>query len=184
MRAAGGSMCSIKKAISGACAGVPASRRSLVTAKSEISSGASSGPKASVKVASGGKLKEATKPRRLATSARIWPDGFVRPALYDENTPIPRCEAYPTSYFTGSFPWLLSAERQRIPMSDLDDAKPAGNGLASSSCRSIAGKGAQDGDDMLAGFVQWLPIAARRRLAHSLNTYIARQALGQQAMDE
>ncbi|KAJ1767528.1 hypothetical protein LPJ74_005308, partial [Coemansia sp. RSA 1843] len=34
--------------------------------------------------------KGATKKRRFVTSARILPDGFVRPALYDEGTPIPR----------------------------------------------------------------------------------------------
>ncbi|KAJ1846122.1 hypothetical protein LPJ73_004630, partial [Coemansia sp. RSA 2703] len=100
------------------------------------------------------------------------------------DTPIPRCEAYPTSYFTGSFPWLLSAERQRIPMSDLEDTKPTSGNMATSNCKSVDAKRARDGDAVLARFAQWLPIAVRRRLAHTLNTYIARQALGQQAMDE
>ncbi|KAJ1718181.1 hypothetical protein LPJ61_006773, partial [Coemansia biformis] len=64
--------------------------------------------------------KAAASPRPLATSAQILPDGYVRPALYDENTPIPRCEAHPFTYHMGNFPWLLSAERQRVPMDDMD----------------------------------------------------------------
>ncbi|KAJ2780310.1 hypothetical protein GGI15_003582, partial [Coemansia interrupta] len=86
-------------------------------------------------------------------------------ALYSE-TAIRRDFGYPIEYHAGSFPWLLSAERQRIPVNDL------------------AAHAGADGNARLRGFVQWLPIAARRRLAHSLNTYIARQALGPQAMDE
>ncbi|KAJ2389094.1 hypothetical protein GGI05_003601, partial [Coemansia sp. RSA 2603] len=81
-------------------------------------------------------------------------------------TEIRRDFGYPIEYHAGSFPWLLSAERQRIPVNDL------------------AAHTNVDGNARLRGFVQWLPIAARRRLAHTLNTYIARQALGQQAMDE
>ncbi|KAJ1720596.1 hypothetical protein LPJ53_004801, partial [Coemansia erecta] len=86
-------------------------------------------------------------------------------AIYSE-TAIRREFGYPIEYHAGSFPWLLSAERQRVPVNDL------------------AAHADADGNARLRGFVQWLPIAARRRLAHSLNTYIARQALGQQAMDE
>ncbi|KAJ1937668.1 hypothetical protein GGF37_005110, partial [Kickxella alabastrina] len=62
------------------------------------------------------------------------------------------------------FPWLLSAERQRVPMCDLETTGAA----AGSSGSSI---------------VKWLPLAARRRLAHALNLRIAERALGLHAMD-
>ncbi|KAJ2793093.1 hypothetical protein H4R21_006032, partial [Coemansia helicoidea] len=112
--------------------------------------------------AAGSTLKAATRLRPLATSAHVLPDGYVRPALYDERTPIPRCEAYPSVHHAESFPWLLSAERQRVPMDDLD-------ALAEGSRTGAA--------------EQLVPLAARRRLAHALNMRIARSALGAAAMD-
>ncbi|KAJ2715289.1 hypothetical protein H4R19_001286, partial [Coemansia spiralis] len=112
--------------------------------------------------AAGGTLKAAACPRPLATSARVLPDGYIRPALYDEKTPIPRCGAYSYTHHAGTFPWLLSAERQRVPMDDLD----------------VHAGGASAGPAE-----QLLPLAARRRLAHTLNMHIARGALGAAAMD-
>ncbi|KAJ2674512.1 hypothetical protein IWW42_001682 [Coemansia sp. RSA 1085] len=70
---------------------------------------------------------------------------------------------YPAKYHGGSFPWLLSAERQRTPMEDLD-------AHAQSNCA-------------MAAAVQLMPLAARRRLAHSLNMRIAQAALGTSAID-
>ncbi|KAJ2720880.1 hypothetical protein GGI07_004325 [Coemansia sp. Benny D115] len=72
---------------------------------------------------------------------------------------------YPVAYHAGSFPWLLSAERQRTPIDDQDThhvqlAEPLGTVL------------------------QMLPMPMRRSLAHSLNLRIAQQALGMRALDE
>ncbi|KAJ1795776.1 hypothetical protein LPJ59_004152, partial [Coemansia sp. RSA 2399] len=103
--------------------------------------------------------KGAVKKRRFVTSARILPDGFVRPALYDEDTPIPRCESYPpTTYYMELFPWLLSAQRQRTPIDDLDGTTDTGT---NSSCLASAA-------------MHILPLPARRSLAQTLNLQIAR----------
>ncbi|KAJ1866424.1 hypothetical protein LPJ78_001889, partial [Coemansia sp. RSA 989] len=88
--------------------------RTLTTKKSDAAVVKSQASKAATSTLKSGKA------RRLVTSAQILPEGYVKPALYDENTPIPRCEAYPSTYHMGSFPWLLSAERQRTPMEDLE----------------------------------------------------------------
>ncbi|KAJ2537932.1 hypothetical protein EV175_006575, partial [Coemansia sp. RSA 1933] len=113
--------------------------------------------------------KSAVKKRRFVTSARILPDGFVRPALYDQETPIPRCESYPPmTYYMEVFPWLLSAQRQRTPMDDLDGTTDAGT---NSACLASAA-------------MRCLPVAARRSLAQTLNVHIARSALGQRALDD
>ncbi|KAJ2659150.1 hypothetical protein IWW48_003683, partial [Coemansia sp. RSA 1200] len=94
--------------------------------------------------------KSAVKKRRFVTSARILPDGFVRPALYDEDTPIPRCESYPpTTHFMEVFPWLLSAQRQRTPMDDLGGTTDVGT---NAPCLASAA-------------MRFLPLSARRSLA-------------------
>ncbi|KAJ2158506.1 hypothetical protein GGF46_003720 [Coemansia sp. RSA 552] len=121
-------------------------------------------------------LKAAANPRALVTSAQILPDGFVKPALYDENTPIPRCEAYPSTYHMGSFPWLLSAERQRTPVADLD--APAALHSDGSQPQRVGT------DSAISAASQLLPRAARHRLAHALNMRIARAALGPAAVDD
>ncbi|KAJ2629908.1 hypothetical protein H4R22_003041 [Coemansia sp. RSA 1290] len=131
--------------------------RTLTTKKSDAAVVKSQASKAATSTLKSGKA------RRLVTSAQILPEGYVKPALYDENTPIPRCEAYPSTYHMGSFPWLLSAERQRTPMEDLD-------AHAQSNCA-------------MAAAVQLMPLAARRRLAHTLNMRIAQAALGASAID-
>ncbi|KAJ2848075.1 hypothetical protein IWW36_003509, partial [Coemansia brasiliensis] len=76
---------------------------------------------------------------------------------------------YPAKYHGGSFPWLLSAERQRIPMEDLE-AHAAVHEEGPSNCA-------------MAVAVQLMPLVARRRLAHTLNMRIAQAALGASAMD-
>ncbi|KAJ2538806.1 hypothetical protein EV175_006418, partial [Coemansia sp. RSA 1933] len=43
---------------------------------------------------------------------------------------IRRDFGYPEKYHAGSFPWLLSAERQRTPMDDLDGTTDAGTNSA------------------------------------------------------
>ncbi|KAJ2158504.1 hypothetical protein GGF46_003718 [Coemansia sp. RSA 552] len=73
---------------------------------------------------------------------------------------------YPAKYHAGSFPWLLSAERQRTPVEDFG---------------SHAGNIHQPAVDIAA---QFLPQAARQRLAHALNMRIARAALGPAAVDD
>ncbi|KAJ2700729.1 hypothetical protein FB645_004903, partial [Coemansia sp. IMI 203386] len=157
--------------------------RSLVTTKSEMTSSSvaknASRPVQASKPSNAGELKQAAKPRRLATSARVWPDGFVKPALYDEHTPIPRCEAYPTSYHMGLFPWLLSAERQRIPMSDLEASKSSGSSSLMSHDRQTF---SVKGSEFMSAAAQWLPLSARRHLAHKLNMHMARRVLGDQAI--
>ncbi|KAJ1647908.1 hypothetical protein LPJ64_000794, partial [Coemansia asiatica] len=148
-------------------------------ASSSVAKNASS-PVQAAKPANASKLKQATKPRRLATSARVWPDGFVKPALYDEDTPIPRCETYPTSYHMGLFPWLLSAERQRIPMEDLEVSTgcQSNESLVNEDHQTIAARS----NGFMAAAAQWLPLSARRRLAHKLNMHIARRVLGDHAI--
>ncbi|KAJ1956799.1 hypothetical protein GGI12_005209, partial [Dipsacomyces acuminosporus] len=121
-------------------------------------------------------------PRRLATSARILPDGFVRPALYDEHTPIPRCESYPTTYHASFFPWLLSAERQRIPYDDLQGLR-AGTGSYTNSSSSSSSH-SYSSSTVLEAVAGCLPRSVRRYLAHSLNMHIAARALGSQAIED
>ncbi|KAJ2719948.1 hypothetical protein GGI07_004913 [Coemansia sp. Benny D115] len=178
-------------------AAVPAASRLLTTTKGDVTNAriaiaaSSTNPPRPVQPigtsrpaanSKGNKLKEATKPRRLATSARILPDGFVKPALYDENTPIPRCESYPTSYHMVLFPWLLSAERQRTPMQDLNSSVVNSTSEQSVDKNSRCADASQPG--LLGLVVQMLPMPMRRSLAHSLNLRIAQQALGMRALDE
>ncbi|KAJ2266666.1 hypothetical protein EV176_005519 [Coemansia sp. RSA 451] len=115
------------------------------------------------------------KQRRLVTSAQVLPDGYVKPALYDEHTPIPRCEAYPSTYHMGSFPWLLSAERQRTPMEDLEPAAVHSEDFALQRTNAA--------DSAVSAAAGLLPLAARRHLAHALNMRIAQTALGSAAVD-
>ncbi|KAJ1953396.1 hypothetical protein EC988_003019 [Linderina pennispora] len=70
--------------------------------------------------------------------------------------PIALSDPYPAVYHAGSFPWLLSAERQRIPLDPL----------------ATGGREAS------------LPMAARRYLSRALNRQIALAALGAQAMED
>ncbi|PIA16681.1 hypothetical protein COEREDRAFT_86767 [Coemansia reversa NRRL 1564] len=92
-----------------------------------------------------------------------------------EAAKIRRDFGYPAKYHAGSFPWLLSAERQRIPMEDLDAS-------ILSAVNSVQ-HGASFGDRIVGASTQFFPLAARRRLAHTLNMRIARAALGTAAMD-
>ncbi|KAJ2236610.1 hypothetical protein IWW45_001662 [Coemansia sp. RSA 485] len=77
-------------------------------------------------------------------------------------TTIRREFGYPIEYHAGSFPWLLSAERQRVPLDDLSMHT--------------------DNSELLNTAAQWLPLSARRRLAHKLNMHMARRVLGDQAI--
>ncbi|KAJ2079572.1 hypothetical protein H4R24_003690 [Coemansia sp. RSA 988] len=88
---------------------------------------------------------------------------------------IRRDFGYPAKYHVGSFPWLLSAERQRTPMEDLD--------TNSSSAADSDEHDVGFGDGVVNASTQLLPLAARKSLAHSLNMRIARAALGTAAMD-
>ncbi|KAJ1888005.1 hypothetical protein LPJ66_008797, partial [Kickxella alabastrina] len=83
--------------------------------------------------------------------------------LYGTETAIRQDFGYPAEYHAGSFPWLLSAERQRVPVDDL--------------CTHASDPG------LLTTTIQWLPLAARRKLAHTLNLRIAERTLGSHAMD-
>ncbi|KAJ2609521.1 hypothetical protein H4S08_004009, partial [Coemansia sp. RSA 1365] len=65
-------------------ANVGATSRSLTTKKSDVSV-----TKGQLAAKATGSIKASAKSRPLATSAQILPDGFVKPALYDESTPIP-----------------------------------------------------------------------------------------------
>ncbi|KAI9506209.1 hypothetical protein GGI26_000399 [Coemansia sp. RSA 1358] len=80
---------------------------------------------------------------------------------------IRRDFGYPAKYHAGSFPWLLSAERQRIPVDDLDDTP--------TTCT---------GSSLTTAAMRCLPLPARRHIAHTLNLRIARAALGQHAIDD
>ncbi|KAJ2362036.1 hypothetical protein H4S02_006883 [Coemansia sp. RSA 2611] len=88
---------------------------------------------------------------------------------------IRRDFGYPAKYHAGSFPWLLSAERQRTPMEDLETSAL----LHAEDIQQDAGAG----DGTVSAATQLLPLAARRQLAYSLNMRIARAALGTSAMD-
>ncbi|KAI8324263.1 hypothetical protein GQ54DRAFT_309359, partial [Martensiomyces pterosporus] len=127
----------------------------------------------------------AANPRRLVTSARILPDGFVRPALYDEHTPIPRCESCPTTYHAGLFPWLLSAERQRIPYDDLELQRAAAcTNAALAPVPSLSSHPRGVDGVFLENAAGCLPSPVRRYLAHLLNMHIATRALGPQAVQD
>ncbi|KAJ1823215.1 hypothetical protein H4S02_007841 [Coemansia sp. RSA 2611] len=89
----------------------------------------------------------------------------------------PQHEAYPATYHMGLFPWLLSAERQRIPADDLEvHAASAQDEHWKRAC--IGGGGAAE------KVLRYAPLPVRRRLAHELNMHIARAALGSQAIDD
>ncbi|KAJ2212501.1 hypothetical protein EV179_004617 [Coemansia sp. RSA 487] len=81
---------------------------------------------------------------------------------------IRRDFGYPVKYHVGSFPWLLSAERQRTPMDDLDGTTDTGT---NASCLASAA-------------MRCLPLSTRHGLAQTLNLHIARSALGQRALDD
>ncbi|KAJ2712774.1 hypothetical protein H4R19_002582 [Coemansia spiralis] len=98
----------------------------------------------------------------LSTSCPAHPSAARATQAIRTESDIRREFGYPVKYHAGSFPWLLSAERQRVPMDDLD----------------VHAGGASAGPAE-----QLLPLAARRRLAHTLNMHIARGALGAAAMD-
>ncbi|KAJ2887363.1 hypothetical protein IWW38_005157, partial [Coemansia aciculifera] len=77
----------------------------------------------------------------------------------------------------GLFPWLLSAERQRVPADDLDvhaSAVPEDESHWASVCT---------GSGLVNHVLHFAPLPVRRRLAHELNMRIARTALGGSAMD-
>ncbi|KAJ2492497.1 hypothetical protein IWW37_001402 [Coemansia sp. RSA 2050] len=77
----------------------------------------------------------------------------------------------------GLFPWLLSAERQRIPADDLEvHAASAHDEHWKRAC--VGGGGAVE------KILRYAPLPVRRRLAHGLNMHIARAALGTQAIDD
>lgn len=129
------------------------------------------------------------KPRRLVTSARILPDGYIKPALYDENTPIPRCESCSAStYHTGVFPWLLSAERQRVPLDDLQNLSVIKSSTTSAAESCDHQQNVSYNDNLVSAVTgaaaQLVPLAGRRQLAHMLNMRIARGALGEQALED
>ncbi|KAJ1746116.1 hypothetical protein LPJ58_005829 [Coemansia sp. RSA 1591] len=88
---------------------------------------------------------------------------------------IRRDFGYPAKYHGGSFPWLLSAERQRTPMEDLETSAL----LHAKDIRQNAGIG----DGAVSAAVGVLPLLARRTLAYTLNMRVARAALGAAAMD-
>ncbi|KAJ1931031.1 hypothetical protein EC988_009926, partial [Linderina pennispora] len=147
-----------------------ASRRGIATNPNDTRSGP---PKASA----------LSKSRRLVTSARILPGGFERPALYDCHTKIPRCEPYPTTHHGGQFPWLLSAERQRIPEDDLEGASIVPWGVRQTLAHSLNEwvaqmvLGKQALDDVCVGARHALPHVAqtlsevgRGGVAHGLDT--------------
>ncbi|KAJ2580817.1 hypothetical protein GGH95_002392 [Coemansia sp. RSA 1836] len=102
------------------------------------------------------KLRAPAKPRRLASTL---------------------LETYPATYHMGLFPWLLSAERQRVPADDLEAHAPA----ASESSHQWASTCADSG--LVNHVLLFAPLPVRRRLAHELNMHIARAALGAPAMD-
>ncbi|KAJ2827942.1 hypothetical protein GGI24_002529, partial [Coemansia furcata] len=109
-------------------------------------------------------LKLPAKPRQLATSAGKAMIGTQH-------------EAYPATYHMGLFPWLLSAERQRVPADDLEvHAASAHEEHWKSAC--VGGGG------IVEQVLCYAPLAVRRRLAHELNMHIARAALGAQAIDD
>ncbi|KAJ2349996.1 hypothetical protein GGF43_004340 [Coemansia sp. RSA 2618] len=88
---------------------------------------------------------------------------------------IRRDFGYPVKYHGGSFPWLLSAERQRTPMEDLETSAL----LHTEDIQQNAGAG----DGIVSAAAQLLPLAARRSLSYSLNMRVARAVLGAAAMD-
>ncbi|KAJ2027951.1 hypothetical protein GGI08_007641 [Coemansia sp. S2] len=106
------------------------------------------------------KLRMPAKPRQLVSSARKVTIGSQR-------------EAYPATYHMGLFPWLLSAERQRVPADDLD-VHAAHEEHWKSSCEG----------GVIEQVLSYAPLPVRRRLAHELNMHIARAALGTPAMDD
>ncbi|KAJ2884700.1 hypothetical protein H4R27_001910 [Coemansia aciculifera] len=108
------------------------------------------------------KLRMPAKSRRLVPSTRKVTIGSQR-------------EAYPATYHMGLFPWLLSAERQRVPADDLE-VHAAHEEHWKSACVGEGG--------LVEQVLRYAPLPVRRRLAHELNMYIARAALGTQAMDD
>ncbi|KAJ2744560.1 hypothetical protein GGI20_002877 [Coemansia sp. BCRC 34301] len=82
---------------------------------------------------------------------------------------------YPAPYHMGLFPWLLSAERQRVPADDLD--------AHASAAQEGKHHWASTGSRLASHVIHLAPLPVRRRLAHELNMHIARAALGGPAID-
>ncbi|KAJ2467535.1 hypothetical protein GGI02_004003 [Coemansia sp. RSA 2322] len=115
------------------------------------------------------------KCHRFVSSAHVPSIGASSRSQHSEGTPASRPEAYPGTYHMGLFPWLLSAERQRIPADDLD---AHASDILSADAATHGSRGA------IGQVLRCAPLPIRRRLAHGLNMHIARAALGAQAMDD
>ncbi|KAJ1680256.1 hypothetical protein EV182_000370 [Spiromyces aspiralis] len=64
--------------------------------------------------------KYRVRKRRIATSARLNPQGIAPSTLYTSDVSLPMSSPLPKINHAVSFPWLLSVERPRSPLSPLE----------------------------------------------------------------
>ncbi|KAI8324260.1 hypothetical protein GQ54DRAFT_309356, partial [Martensiomyces pterosporus] len=81
---------------------------------------------------------------------------------------------YPAMYHAGLFPWLLSAERQRIPYDDVELQRAAAcTNAALAPVPSLSSHPRGVDGVFLENAARCLPSPVRRYLAHLLNMHIA-----------